>query len=36
MNLADNEETMKGYAGYNETYYSGLDVIALNLGTDIQ
>ena len=34
MNLADNEETMKGYEGYNETYYSSLDVIALNLGVD--
>ena len=34
MNLADNEETMKGYEGYSESYYSGLDVIALNLGVD--
>ena len=34
MNLADNDETMKGYEGYAETYYSDLDVIALNLGVD--
>ena len=34
MNLADNEETVKGYEGYSESYYSGLDVIALNLGVD--
>ena len=34
MNLADNEETMKGYEGYAESYYSALDVIALNLGVD--
>ena len=34
MNLADNEETMKGYEGYSESYYSALDVIALNLGVD--
>ena len=34
MNLADNEETMKGYEGYAETYYSDLDVIALNLSVD--
>ena len=34
MNLADNEETMKGYEGYNESYYSHLDVVALNLGVD--
>lgn len=34
MNLADNEETMKSYEGYSESYYSGLDVIALNLGVD--
>ena len=34
MNLADNGETMKGYVGYNESYYSALDVIALDLGAD--
>jgi len=34
MNLADNEETIKGYEGYAESYYSALDVIALNLGVD--
>ena len=34
MNMADNEEIMKGYEGYAETYYSALDVIALNLGMD--
>ena len=31
MNMADNEETMKGYEGYAESYYSDLDVIALNM-----
>ena len=31
MNMADNEETMKGYEGYAESYYSELDVIALNM-----
>ena len=35
MNLADNEETMKAYEGYAQTYYSELDVIALNLGVDL-
>ena len=34
MNLADNEETMKGYEDYAENYYSDLDVIALNLSVD--
>ena len=34
LNLADNEETMKGYEGYAYTYYSQLDVIPLNLGVD--
>ena len=34
MNLADSEETMKGYEDFAYSYYSGLDVIALNLGVD--
>ena len=34
MNMADSDETMKGYPDYAETYYSALDVIALNLGMD--
>ena len=34
MNLADSAETMKSYEDYAYSYYSGLDVIALNLGVD--
>ena len=34
MNLADSEETMKGYEGFANTYYSELNVIPLNLGVD--
>ncbi len=34
MNLADNEETMKGYEGYATSYYAQRQVIALNLGVD--
>ena len=34
VNLADSEETMKGYEGYALTYYSQRDVIALNLSVD--
>lgn len=35
INLADNEEAMKGYEGYSETYYSTLNVIPLNMGVDM-
>ena len=34
INLADNEETMKGYEGFSESYYSQQKVICLNLGVD--
>ena len=34
LNLADDEETMKGYEGYAESYYSTLSVIPLNMGVD--
>lgn len=34
MNLADNEEGMKAYEGYADTYYSTAKVIPLNLGVD--
>ncbi len=34
VNLADNEETMKGYEGFAESYYSAQNIIALNLGVD--
>ena len=34
VNLADNEETMKGYEGFDESYYSKQAVICLNLGVD--
>ncbi len=34
INLADNEETMKGYEGFAESYYSGQNFICLNLGVD--
>lgn len=34
INLADNEETMRGYEGFEETYYSHQNIIALNLGLD--
>lgn len=34
MNLADNAEGMKSYEDYGYSYYSGLDVIPLNLGVD--
>lgn len=36
MNLADSEYVMKGYEDYASTYYSRLDVIALNLIVDFQ
>ena len=34
VNLADNEETMKGYEGFADSYYAGQAVICLNLGVD--
>ncbi|MBQ6173105.1 MAG: tyrosine-protein phosphatase [Clostridia bacterium] len=34
VNLADNEETMKGYEGFDASYYSAQNIIALNLGVD--
>ncbi|MBO4885396.1 MAG: tyrosine-protein phosphatase [Clostridia bacterium] len=34
MNLADNEETMKGYEDYATSYYAQRQVIPLNLGVD--
>ena len=34
INLADNEEVMKGYEGFAESYYAGQNIIALNLGVD--
>ena len=34
INLADNEETMKAYEGFADSYYAGQNVICLNLGMD--
>ncbi len=34
INLADTQETMKGYEGFAESYYAGQQVICLNLGVD--
>ena len=34
INLADNEETMKGYEGFGESYYGKQSYICLNLGVD--
>ncbi len=34
INLADNEETMKGYEGFADTYYSRQNILPLNLGVD--
>ena len=34
INLADAEETMKGYEGFAESYYAGQQIICLNLGVD--
>ena len=34
INLADNEEVMKGYEGFGESYYSKQAIIPLNLGVD--
>jgi len=36
MNMADNESDMKGYPGYAETCYSGLDVIPLDMVVDFE
>ncbi len=34
INLADNDQVMRGYEGFDESYYSGQSIIALNLGVD--
>ena len=34
INLADNEETMKAYEDFADSYYAGQNVICLNLGVD--
>ena len=34
MNLVDNEETAKSYEGYDETYYSTTNYIALDMSVD--
>ncbi len=34
INLADNEETLLGYEGFHDSYYSRQNRIALNLGVD--
>ena len=34
INLADNEETMKGYEGFADSYYARQNIIGLNLGVD--
>ena len=34
INLADNEEVMKAYDGFDKSYYAAQNVIALNLGVD--
>lgn len=34
MNLADDEATVKGYEGYDASYYSTIQYIALNMGVD--
>ena len=34
INLADNDETMKGYEGFADTYYAKQNIIGLNLGVD--
>lgn len=34
VNLADAEETMKGYEGFTDSYYSKQNYICLNLGVD--
>lgn len=34
VNLADNDETMKGYEGFADSYYAKQHIIGLNLGVD--
>lgn len=34
MNMADSEETLKGFADYGLTYYSQCNILALNMGMD--
>ena len=34
INLADNDEVMRGYEGFEESYYAAQSIIALNLGVD--
>ncbi|WP_297720494.1 alpha/beta fold hydrolase, partial [Intestinimonas sp.] len=34
LNLADSEETMKGYEGYGDSHYATLNVVALDMGVD--
>ena len=34
VNLADNDETMRGYEGFAESYYAGQKIVALNMGVD--
>ncbi|MBR6498176.1 MAG: tyrosine-protein phosphatase [Clostridia bacterium] len=34
INLADNDEVMRGYEGFEESYYAAQRIIALNLGVD--
>ena len=34
MNLADDEATARGYEGFDESYYSTVNFIALNMGVD--
>lgn len=34
VNLADNEETMKAYEGFADSYYAALNILNLNLGVD--
>ena len=34
INLADNDETMKGYEGFADSYYAKQNIIGLNLGVD--
>ena len=35
LNLADSEEVMKAYEGYDKSYYSTIAVMPLNLGVDV-
>ena len=36
LNLDEIEETMKAYPGYDSTYYSGCDILGLNLSMDLK